>query len=367
MVYFVFLIPLLLLFLLGGAQAARQWQAKIELKNAVDAAALSAVKTWAESASTAQAQLDADAAFSANSVIGQSYPLVAATAALNGRTTAAAPSPTEPEILFGSIEDVGGTFQFTSASTSAEIAAPFSVTVSAALVGDPSSNGGPQLAAWRISDFRGPASASLDGLSVDLSPPTDGAAPPWQPAAFDFRAAAGGRTALPLVFSSGATTATNARVAAALEEVAQLTSGVNAATYRVQPGSQPTKLLWSFRGFQPGDAFAFGTPLSAAATSTLNPTLAAQLTLWINGQPFTGVLPPAGTPSTETTLTGALAGSRAFGVRIRKTVPVSLFSSSWLGLDLGVQSSTAEAFARYAPQLGRPQLVHVETVALRSR
>lgn len=50
-------------------------------------------------------------------------------------------------------------------------------------------------------------------------------------------------------------------------------------------------------------------------------------------------------------------------VCVRKTVQVSSMTRHWLGLELGPYTITVESFARLSPDLGQPQLVHVDALA----
>jgi len=67
------IVSLPVIFLLLGVvvDSARLWIARIELNNAVKAAALSGAKTWGEGGSTSDARLDAQTAGLANTVHGQ--------------------------------------------------------------------------------------------------------------------------------------------------------------------------------------------------------------------------------------------------------------------------------------------------------
>lgn len=69
LVWFVYVIPLMMLLLFALTDYGATARTGIELKNAVDAAALSAVKSWGSMGPDA-AQRDADAAFQGNAVLG---------------------------------------------------------------------------------------------------------------------------------------------------------------------------------------------------------------------------------------------------------------------------------------------------------
>ena len=69
LVWFVYVIPLMMLLLFALTDYGATARTGIELKNAVDAAALSAVKSWSALGPDA-ARRDADAAFQGNAVLG---------------------------------------------------------------------------------------------------------------------------------------------------------------------------------------------------------------------------------------------------------------------------------------------------------
>lgn len=69
LVWFVYVIPLMMLLLFALTDYGATARTGIELKNAVDAAALSAAKSWASLGPDA-ARRDADAAFQGNAVLG---------------------------------------------------------------------------------------------------------------------------------------------------------------------------------------------------------------------------------------------------------------------------------------------------------
>lgn len=107
LVWFVYIIPLMMLLLFALTDYGTTVRTGIELKNAVDASALSAVKSWA-SLGPAAAWRDAGATFTGNAVLGTSRAL----------TTAAADrvSPDylgqRAEVTFGVLQDTGGQHVF---------------------------------------------------------------------------------------------------------------------------------------------------------------------------------------------------------------------------------------------------------------
>lgn len=107
LVWFVYIIPLMMLLLFALTDYGTTARTGIELKNAVDASALSAVKSWS-TLGPAAAWRDAGATFNGNAVLGASRTL----------TTAAADRVSPDflgkgeEITFGILQDIGGQHVF---------------------------------------------------------------------------------------------------------------------------------------------------------------------------------------------------------------------------------------------------------------
>ncbi len=132
LVWFVYIIPLMMLLLFALTDYGTTIRTGIELKNAVDASALSAVKSWASLGPSA-AWRDADATFHGNAVLGTSRAL----------TTAAADRGSPDflgkgaEVTFGILQDVGrqhvfhpiGQREMTSDRLKSPAMKPFAATV----------------------------------------------------------------------------------------------------------------------------------------------------------------------------------------------------------------------------------------------
>jgi len=129
-IFWVIIIAPALLFLLGAiVDISRVWLARIELTNALEAAALSGVKTWGEagtggntSAQRQSARTHAQTTASANTVIGQNSgsPQAAVVVSLDrNETSGSGPndntSPTG-ELVLGQIISSGSTFTFNASS-----------------------------------------------------------------------------------------------------------------------------------------------------------------------------------------------------------------------------------------------------------
>ncbi|GIX04829.1 MAG: hypothetical protein KatS3mg114_0698 [Planctomycetaceae bacterium] len=105
--------PVMGLALVFVIDIARLWVARTELKNALDAAALSAIKTLGEGGTTANARAAAQAAFSANPILGTSYSLNTAEGpCTNGNDSDADGDVNEEHILIGRVLEISGNTQF---------------------------------------------------------------------------------------------------------------------------------------------------------------------------------------------------------------------------------------------------------------
>ncbi len=101
--------PVVMTLLVMIIDAGNLWVARTELKNALDAGALSGAKTWGEGGSTAQARLDAQDAFTTNTILGTQYSL----STVPGGCSNGNPSPSATaEILLGTITTGGSGFVF---------------------------------------------------------------------------------------------------------------------------------------------------------------------------------------------------------------------------------------------------------------
>ncbi len=102
LVWFVCIIPIMLLILLGITDFGTAALARIELQNAVEAAALSAVKTWPKHGIPA-AYRDAEVVFAANAITARK---------LGERTAAADDFIESTSTIFGFLDDTAGVFVF---------------------------------------------------------------------------------------------------------------------------------------------------------------------------------------------------------------------------------------------------------------
>lgn len=105
-VWVIVAMPVLAVAIVLLADVARLWVARVEFKNALDAAALAGVKTWGEGGTFAQVRQDTNDAFSANTILGNSYSL---NTSAGGCTNQNHPSL---EIVLGRAYIVGTQFHF---------------------------------------------------------------------------------------------------------------------------------------------------------------------------------------------------------------------------------------------------------------
>jgi len=102
LVWFVCIIPIMLLILIGITDFGTAALARIELQNAVEAAALSAVKTWPKQGALA-AYRDAEVIFAANPISARK---------LGERAIAVDDFIESTSTTFGFVEDAGGALVF---------------------------------------------------------------------------------------------------------------------------------------------------------------------------------------------------------------------------------------------------------------
>lgn len=393
-------LPAILTLLVMIVDAGNLWVARTELKNALDAGALSAAKTWGEGGSTLQSRLDAQDAFNTNTILGTQYSLSTAEGGCaNGNSSPSATS----EILLGTITDGAGGFTFNCDTTLSCISGPFSVTFavdtspvcpSDALVGDtftrPSS--------FRIESFSGPVGSTLNSVTIDLSAmrirtvldtvvPDDGI--------FDFRPPPPSTDLLtgffpPTVYYFGAPPVTNGSTTLSDCGISPFTTGLTSANHNAISSATPTSLTWSFGGFDPGNVFVFGAdtdcvglqgpdglgPCNGTAAVDLggdfgtdtgflvaNPKTetGAKVTVNVSGTTVSGTLVFVNVQRSEVTISGVLTGGDAFGVRTRKTISVPSVASSFLGFSVNPYQVTSQSYAGYTCPGGPPRLFHINT------
>lgn len=100
-------LPAVMTIVVMVVDVGRVWLARSELKNALDAAALSGIKTWGEGGTTAQARADANDAMSANTILGTTATLdITEGGCTNGNVASTG------EVVLGVVTDNAGVFTF---------------------------------------------------------------------------------------------------------------------------------------------------------------------------------------------------------------------------------------------------------------
>ena len=390
-------LPVVLTLLVMLIDAGHLWVARSELRNALDAAALSGVKTWGEGSSTLQSRLDAFDAFNTNTILGTQYLI----STVEGACTNGNPAPSATaELLLGTINDTATGFTFDCSGTPGCVVGAFSVTfaidTSAVCPTDPTTaDTFTRASAFRIESFSGPAGSTLNSVTINLAPMQIRRANNTVVAddgRFDFRTpppASDNASGFfpPTVYYFGAPPATNGSTTLSSCGIAPFTTGLTTANHGATSNTTPTSLTWSFAGFDPGDAFVFGADTDCVGPQGntgdgacngasvqdfggdfgTNPgavprtETGATITVNISGSSISGTLQRISANRSEVTLAGVLTGGSAFGVRARKTVSVPSVASSFLGLSVNPYQVTSQSYARYACGGGPPQLVHINT------
>ena len=348
--------PALLTLLVVLIDVANVWLAKIELKNALDAAALSGAKSWGEGSTTLQARTDANDVFATNTILGQTSTLsIAEGGCTNNNVTSTG------EIVLGVVTDNLGVMTF---DCNTAPCPTFSVTLqvnTADTFVDSSS--------FRITSFTGPAGSTLDQVVVNLAAMmvNEGAGSVADNGFFDFRTA-GADTGFGL----------------AANVVTGASTGGAAITTTDAAGATQTSLTVNFSGLNPGDTLFFGAdtdqvgPVEAANDeldqgghfgsgytngSGFTTVTGAQVTVTVNGQAAVGTLTFVNATTSTVTIVGSLNSTSAFGIRTRKTVQISSISPTFFGLTIGPYNVSAESFARFQCTGGVPQLIKQDVVS----
>lgn len=390
--------PVVLTLLVMLIDSGNLWVARAELKNALDAAALSGAKTWGEGGGTLQTRFDAQDAFNTNTILGTQYSLSTSEGACSNGN----PSPSATaDVLLGTITDGVGGYTFDCSGTPGCIVGAFSVvfavdTTQVCPTDPTTADTFTRLSAYRIESFTGPAGSTLNsvtlnvgGMQIRRSNNTVVA----DDGTFDFRPpppAVDVNSGFfpPAVYYFGAAPATNGTLTLSSCGLFPFTTGLTSANHGATSNTTPTSLTWSFAGFNPGDVFVFGVdsddvgPQGANGDDTSNGTsvqdfggdfgtdtgaalpkteTGATVTVNISGSSVSGTLTRISANRSEVTLSGVLTGGSAFGVRARKTVSVPSVASTFLGLAVNPYQVTSQSYARYACSSGPPQLVHVNT------
>lgn len=377
--------PVMLTLLVMLVDAGNLWVARAELKNALDAAALSGVKTWGQGSSTLQARLDAHDAFNTNTILGTQYSLLTA----EGGCTNGNPSPSATaEILLGTISDGVSGFTFDCQGTPACVSGTFTLRIAVdteAICDGGGNDTFERESAFRIEEFT-TSNPALTLNSITFSLPSAAGffdlrnPPPSNDGNSGYNV--GDAFPPPTIYYRVAPPATNA-TSVFLSGCASpfATFGVTSAIYNLPPTAAPAAGLtdppdvtnptfrWSFTGFEAGDVFAFGVDTDFADgnvgaggnTDKGGEFAGAVVTGSVSGSAFVGVLAAVNLERSEVTINGTVTGGDSFGVRTRKTVSVPSVASTFLGLSLNPYQVTSQSYARFACSSGLPQSVHINT------
>lgn len=370
-------LPVVLVLLVMIVDGGNLWIARMELRSALDAAALSAAKTWGEGGSTLQARLDAQDAFNTNTILGGQYSLSTTQGGgcANGNPAPAATA----DILLGTISDSGTGFTFDCQATPACVSGTFTLTIavdtSQVCPGEPAAGDTfTRDSAFQIGSFTtsNPAlvlnniTFTLPGagtrfFDLRVPPPSNDGQSGWNvgdafpPPTIYYRTAPVAVTNAASQFDSSC----DSLVA---------TDGVSSAVYSIAGTTSPS-FQWTFTGFQAGDEFAFGVDTDYADGNTGAGGEAdlggefggSTVTVNVSGTSVMGTLVTINAQRSEVTINGVVTGGDSFGVRTRKSLSVPSISSSFLGLPVNPYQVTAISYARYACSNGPPQSVHVNT------
>jgi hypothetical protein len=372
--------PCMLTLLVLLIDVANIWTAKVELKNATDAAALSGVKSWGEGSSTAQARLDANDAFSTNTIIGNAFALnTAEGGCTNGNVISTG------ELLLGSTTDGGAVITFDCNGTPACVVGAVTANLEVNTIGGADTH--TNRTSFRITGFTGPVGSTLNSVTINVGTMVvnEGALNVADNGFFDFN-----EQPLNADNQSGADFTPVAAGEVLLLNGTFLYTNTGGATVSTTSGvlnTTATSLTVNLTSFDPGDTIEFavdtdqvgpdngnngddvmdfgghfGTGYVDAGRSTVT---GAQVTFVISGQSFTSTLVVDGANNEDRSTVGivdVLTGGDAFAVRARKTVQVSSFASSLFGLTLGPYNVTSESYARFLCTNGPPQLMHVDVL-----
>lgn len=390
MVWILLLVPAIAVLIIMLTDLANIWQARIELKNALDAAALSAVKTWGEGGTTLQSRQSANTTFSNNTILGQTFNLSTAEGGCANNNVSS-----DGEILLGSVDDAVPGFEFDCTGTptcfAGDIQVVFAVDTNPIPALDTSTaHTFTRSFSYRVESYTftpppGPpvTPPTLDSITIDLTTlVTIPAHTPGEQGFFDFR------TPPPATDNQSGMDCSTVSVIPGSCPIATgySTGGATIIGSNAVVNSTQQSLTVNFTSLDPGDTIGYGADTdyvgpdsggmgtdvadhgdefgSGYVSGGDSTTTGARITVVIAGSSFSGFLaavPPAGSLRSEVTINGSFTNNgQAFGARARKTIKVNSIGSAWFGA-FTQYDVTAEAFARFSCGGGPPQLIHVET------
>lgn len=397
-IWVILLLPVLAVGMVVLTDVANLWLSHIELKSALDAAALSGVKSWGEGSSTLQARLDAAAAYSSNTIRGQVWPLdVNEGGCANGNVSG------NGEIVLGSITEsspeiyafncsqapgcVSGTFTALFAVETDANGDTYQIQLGMGQAQDANRT-------FRIEQFTqtsGMFPLVLNSVEVDLRDlrvaPSGGGGPVADDGFFDLKTSnsnsdnnrgigtpPGAGDALVQLNDVGIVSSFSFSGGTSVEPrvmTANLGAGIPSGpvgTNRFFWGTDTDYVGANVgKGMGMGSAVQdfggeFGTDAGNAALSDPFTTTGATVRIVVSGQTFVGTLSRVSIDRSEVFFQGTITSSgQAFGVRARKTIQVPSITNSLLGQAIGPYNVTAESYARYLCFSGNPQLIRISS------
>jgi Flp pilus assembly protein TadG len=375
-------LPVLLTLLVVMIDVANIWLAKVELRNATDAAALSGVKSWGEGFSTAQSRVDANDAFSTNTILGNTSALnTAEGGCTNGNVISTG------ELLFGSTTDTGGVITFNCNGSPACVAGAITASLQANTIANPTQDTQTNRLSFQVNGFTGPAGATLNSVTIDLSTMVvdEGGGNVADNGFFDFNV-----QGAPADNQSGADFApagANEAVILGGTFLSSTNGGATVGSTNAVLNATQTSLTVTFNAFDPADTVIFAVDTDRVGPdngnngddvadfgghfgsghnggANLDTITGATVTFVISGQSFTGTLVADNVNNNDVStvsIVDVLNGGDAFGVRARKTVQISSVVDNFCGVTFGPYNITTESFARFQCNNGPPQLMHVDS------
>ena len=373
-------------------EVANLWMARVELRNALDASALSAVKTWGEGGSTLAARVEGQTTAGLNTITGSSVVLgLNAGGGTNGNDV------NTGDILLGAITGTPGALTFDCNGTASCVTGTVNLTIavetnpSGDTFADPTSLSGDAETSFRIESFTQTlgAGAVLQSVEFDLSTmqvtPTSGGGagiPVADDGFFDLRAigpndnnrSIGNPNTKPSLIGVNASGTAPSFIFSGGNGTDQFTSARVDFTPNISPGVPATNEFFFGTdtdevGGNPGGGGTtaqdfggdFGTNAGGAGGNDPFTSTGATVRVVVSGQTFSGILTRISADRSELNIVGNLTGGDAFGVRTFATIQVNSVCSSVFGVSVGPFSVTSCSYARFLCTNGPPELVRIQT------
>lgn len=373
-------------------ETANLWMARVELRNALDAAALSAVKTWGEGGSTAAARLEGQVTAGLNTVTGSPVVL-----GLNVGGGTNGNGPNTGDILLGSITGTPGALTFDCNGTASCITGTVNLTIavetdpSGDTFADPTTASGDAETTFRVESFTQTlgAGAVLQSVEFDLSPmmitpvsgggagipvPDDGffeitdggpdvnsgiGNPSTKPALIGVNLS-GVASTFAYTGGNGVDEFSSARVtfvggiSPGLPATNQFFFGTDTDQVGGDTGGSGGTTAQDFGG-------EFGTDGGGGGGTDPFTSTGATVRVTVSGQTFTGTLTRINDDRSELVIVGNLTGGDSFGVRTSSTTQVNSICDTVFGTTVGPFNVTSIAYARFQCTSGPPELVRIQT------